>query len=62
MPNREIKQIVLVSGEVRELRDAPEGFDGDAYPEVVVHNGRPFYYAGTTEGTPHYKVRDDAST
>ena len=54
------EQIVLISGDVRELHQAPEGFDWDAYPGVVVHNGRPFHYVGTTEGTPHYKVKDDA--
>ena len=50
-----MKQIVLVSGDLRELLPAPDGFDWDNYPAVIVHKGEPFHYIGTTEGTPHYK-------
>ena len=50
------EQIVLISGELRELLAAPDGFDWNNYPAAIIHNGIPFHYVGTTEGTPHYRL------
>lgn len=39
---------------MRHAHPAPEGFDWGNYPGVIVRDGYPYHYAGTTDGTPHY--------
>jgi hypothetical protein len=50
--------IVLITGEKRSQIPAPDGFDWQNYPGVVVHEGAPYHYIGCVDGTPHLKVRE----
>lgn len=49
------KFLVLVEAEGRRQVPAPEGYDWQKYPEIVVIDDHLYLYAGTTDGTPHYR-------
>jgi hypothetical protein len=50
--------IVLIAGEKRSQIPAPDGFDWEHYPAVIVHDGIPYHYVGCLDGTPYYKVKE----
>lgn len=52
--------IVLIdrAGLSRSQIPAPDGFDWEHYPLVIVHDGIPYHYIGCVDGTPHFKVKE----
>ena len=59
MSARDTPSIVIIDSEGRHQIAAPEGFDWHNYPGTIIRNGEPYYYEGTIEGTPHYRIKDD---